>query len=72
MEQSGQAGLPHQVPVHLSRWDRGADAVVTWIEWRQRNAERTDQPGVTYPLAGFPARRAVLQTRQPLAVRVGD
>jgi PAS domain S-box-containing protein len=56
----------------LSRWDKEADAVVTWIEHRVQDLEWPDEPGTTYPLKDFPATRAVIETRQPLTVRVSD
>ncbi len=56
----------------LSRWDQEADAVVTWIEFRRQDPEWADEPGTTYALDDFPATRAVLETRQPLAIHVSD
>jgi PAS domain S-box-containing protein len=55
----------------LSHWDRQADTVVTWVEWRV-NPEWTDKPGNTYFLKDFPATRAVLETRQPLFIRASS
>ncbi|MBM4465404.1 MAG: PAS domain S-box protein [Chloroflexi bacterium] len=56
----------------LSRWDQEADAVVTWIEFRRQDPKWADEPGTTYALDDFPATRAVLETRQPLAIHVSD
>ncbi len=55
----------------LSRWDRQADAVVTWIEWRSDEGS-SDDPGSTYPLAKFPTTRQVLEERRPLAISTSD
>ena len=55
----------------LSRWDRQADAVVTWIEWRGDEGSK-DDPGSTYPLANFPTTRQVLEQRRPLVISTGD
>jgi PAS domain S-box-containing protein len=56
----------------ISRLDQQADAVVTWIEWRQDAPENTDEPGTAYPLDDYPATRAVLVSRQPMAVLTSD
>ena len=56
----------------ISRWDKEADAVVTWVEWRQKSAEEADLPGTTYALDDFPATRTVMESGQPLTVRVSD
>jgi PAS domain S-box-containing protein len=56
----------------LSRWDREADMVVTWIEWRHSWPEWGDEPGDSYPLKNFPATRAVLETRQPATIYIFD
>jgi PAS domain S-box-containing protein len=56
----------------LSRWDQEVDAVITWIEWRHQDLEWADEPGTAYALDDFPATRAVLETRQPVTVRVSD
>ncbi len=56
----------------LSRWDHHADAVVTWIEWRHDHDSQPDIPGSTYPLDEFGATRSVLETGEPVIVRVND
>ena len=56
----------------LARWDREADAVVIWIEWRGDDTEYVDGPGTAYALDDFPAARAVLERRQPTTVLVTD
>jgi PAS domain S-box-containing protein len=56
----------------LSRWDREADAVVTWVERRSTRPELSDEPGNSYALDDFPATRAVLETRQPAIIYVSD
>jgi len=56
----------------ISRWDREADAVVTWVEWSSDGPAGVDPPGTAYSLAEFPATRDVLERRQPLAVYVND
>jgi two-component sensor histidine kinase len=55
----------------ISRWDREADAVITWVEWR-REVEWVEDNGQVYPLDQFPATRAVLETGQPHTVLVSD
>ncbi len=44
----------------ISRWDREADSVVTWVTFRQRQVEYADAPGEIYPLTLYPATREVL------------
>jgi PAS domain S-box-containing protein len=56
----------------LSRWDQETDAVVTWIERRHVYPEWADDPGTARALDDFLATRTVLETRQPIAVRVSD
>jgi GAF domain-containing protein len=56
----------------LSRWDREADAVVTWVEWRGDDPGWRDLPGTIHPLADLPVSRAVLRTRGPVSIQVGD
>jgi diguanylate cyclase (GGDEF)-like protein/PAS domain S-box-containing protein len=56
----------------LSRWDRKADAVVVWIEWRVDSSEFAQKPGDAYKLDDYPATRAVLEGGQPMVVQVSD
>jgi len=56
----------------LSRWDKTANAVTTWLEWRRLDPKGGDEPGLTYDLDQFPATRTVLETRQPATVLVND
>ncbi len=56
----------------LARWDREADAVVTWIEYRQQWTKWIDEPGTVYALDDFPTTRAVLERRQPITVLATD
>ncbi|MFQ5577485.1 MAG: PAS domain S-box protein, partial [Anaerolineae bacterium] len=56
----------------LSRWDRAAGAVVTWVEKRRTNLQNVDQPGAAYPLDEFPATRAVLEQNRPAAIYLSD
>ncbi len=55
----------------ISRWEREADAIVTWSEY-YTDPNLYDTPGVRYALDNFPATRRALETRQPLSVRVSD
>jgi PAS domain S-box-containing protein len=56
----------------LSRWDREADTVVTWVKWRTNQPEWSAGSDESYALDDFPATRAVLETRQPTTVYVSD
>ena len=56
----------------LARWDREADAVVTWIEYRQQWTEWIDEPGTAYALDDFPTTRTVLERREPIAILTTD
>jgi len=56
----------------LARWDREADAVVTWIEYRQQWTEWIDEPGTAYALDDFPTTRTVLERREPITILTTD
>ena len=56
----------------ISRWNKEIGAVITWIEEWTKDATRADQAGTPYYLDDFPATRTVLQTRQPLIIKVSD
>ncbi len=56
----------------LSRWDREADSVVTWIEWNRLGNKFTDVAGSSYPLDEYPTTRAVLEEGRPIAVLASD
>jgi len=56
----------------LSRWNKVADTVSTWIEYRCPGYERTDSIGTSYSLPAYPATRQVLQSGRPLTVHSHD
>lgn len=56
----------------LSRWDREAEAIVTWAEWRQAGFEKTEASGSVYALRHFPLTRKVLETGQPVTLLTTD
>ncbi len=56
----------------LSRWEREAGTLVTWIDRFADNRSDPDPPGTSYSLADFPATRAVLEGRRPLMVCAQD
>lgn len=48
----------------ISRWDRAANTVTTWVVSRSRQAGFDDKPGSVYSLDQFAATREVLEARQ--------
>jgi len=56
----------------LSHWDQEADAVITWVEYRNLHPEWTDVIGTSYALDDYPATRKVLETGHPLNIHISD
>ncbi len=56
----------------LSRWDKQADTITTWIELRQHSPEYADEAGTAYALSDYPTTRSVLETRQPAMLITTD
>lgn len=56
----------------ISRWQPEEDAVVTCLEWRRRPLNGSTEPGTIFALEDYPATRAVLETRQPVAISISD
>ncbi|MEW6718587.1 MAG: GAF domain-containing protein [Chloroflexota bacterium] len=55
----------------ISLWDQNTQAIVTCIEWRGDKFP-PEPAGTVYYLDDFPATRTVLETRQPLSIRLSD
>ena len=54
-------------------WDREQDTLIDMLNYSPDAQTWQPEPqGTAYPLAGYPASRRVLTTRQPLAVRESD
>ncbi|HJS29800.1 MAG TPA: GAF domain-containing protein, partial [Anaerolineales bacterium] len=56
----------------LSRWDRSANAVVTWVEWLDNNTDYPDEPGTSYSLDEYESTRRVLENSEPVVVQAND
>jgi diguanylate cyclase (GGDEF)-like protein len=56
----------------VSLWEPEHDRVVTLIHYDSLDTSNLDRPGTAYALADYPATRRVLETRQPVALRVDD
>jgi diguanylate cyclase (GGDEF)-like protein len=56
----------------ISFWDKEDDAVVTWIEYRNNDLDRMDNPGTKYSLGDYPATRSVLENKQIALVNFSD
>ncbi|MCI0394961.1 MAG: PAS domain S-box protein [Chloroflexi bacterium] len=54
----------------LSRWDRAAEIVVTWVEWHQ--SEVMPLEATIFPLQAYPTTRFVLETGQPAIIHITD
>ncbi|HKZ69838.1 MAG TPA: GAF domain-containing protein, partial [Anaerolineales bacterium] len=66
------ASATNAVGCTISKWDKAADAVMTWMTWRQRGLAVADSPGAVYPLSRFPATREVLENKRTLYITVTD
>ena len=56
----------------LSRWDRSANTVVTWVEWLDNNTDYPDEPGTSYSLDEYESTRRVLENSEPVVVQAND
>lgn len=56
----------------ISRWEPEEDVVVSCLEWRRRPLNGSAEPGTIFALEDYPATRAVLETRQPIAISISD
>ncbi len=56
----------------ISRWNRDADSVETWVDWFNHGTPYFDEPGATYPLKKYPVTREVLEKLRPIVVQVSD
>ncbi|MCJ7621927.1 MAG: diguanylate cyclase, partial [Anaerolineaceae bacterium] len=56
----------------LSKWDREADSVVTWVDWRKGSSDLAAEPESKFLLDEFPATRVVLEKNKPVVIRVAD
>jgi diguanylate cyclase (GGDEF)-like protein len=56
----------------ISFWDRDRDELVMLVEHLEGAHEITEEGGQTYRLADFPATRQVLQTQEPIQIRVSN
>ncbi len=56
----------------ISRLDRATDSLVTWIMWWRKGAGSGETGPLSYALADLPTTRAVLETRRPATVLVGN
>lgn len=56
----------------LSHWDQQADAVVTWVEYRNQFPDWADAIGTSYALDDYPATRRVLESGRPLNLNISD
>jgi diguanylate cyclase (GGDEF)-like protein len=56
----------------ISVWDRERDQLVMLVEHLEGTNEITEEGGQTYRLSHFPATRQVLETQEPIQIRVSD
>jgi len=56
----------------ISFWDRERDQLVMLVEHLEGTNEITEDGGQTYHLSDFPATRRVLETREPIQIRVSN
>lgn len=54
------------------RWEPASDSVVTLLGYDAVSDAIFDRPGTVYALMDYPATRHVLESRQPLGVRIDD
>ncbi len=66
------AQATYAVGCTISKWDKEAEAVVTWVTWREREREYADTTGTVYPLKNYPTTRKALETKTPHLVTVTD
>jgi len=56
----------------LSFWNKDANELYTWVEYRKAANDLGDAPGTTYSLYDYPLSLKVLETREPVTVHVTD
>ena len=56
----------------ISFWDHDRDELVMLVEYLEGANEITEEGGQIYRLADFPATRQVLQTQEPIQIRVSN
>ena len=56
----------------ISFWDQERDALVMLVEHFEGANEITEEGGQTYRLSDFPATRQVLETQEPIQIRVSN
>jgi diguanylate cyclase (GGDEF)-like protein len=56
----------------ISFWDRERDELVMLVEYLEGANEITEEGGQTYRLADFPATKQVLETQEPIQIRVSS
>lgn len=56
----------------ISFWDEDRDSLVMLVEHFEGANEITEEGGQTYRLADFPATRQVLETQEPIQIRVSN
>ena len=72
-EFSGRAAvLTGATAAEVSTYDRERDSLVMLVEYIHGTDEITVEGGGVYLLADFPATKRVLETQEPIQVRVAD
>jgi diguanylate cyclase (GGDEF)-like protein len=66
------AALTGATAAELSSYDRERDAVVMLVEYLNGNDEITEMGGEIYFLGDFPATRRVVETQEPVQIRVSN
>jgi len=56
----------------ISFWDHASDELVMLVEYLEGANEITEEGGQIYHLADFPATRQVLETQEPIQIRVSN
>jgi len=56
----------------ISFWDQDRDELVMLVEYLEGTNEITEEGGQSYRLADFPATRQVLETQEPIQIRVSN
>ena len=56
----------------ISFWDHERDELVMLVEYLEGTNEITEEGGQIYRLADFPATRQVLQTQEPIQIRISN
>ncbi len=56
----------------LSQWDQEENIVETLVDYSVTRPELEEDVGTVHDLANYPATQTVLETRQPIVIRVGD